>query len=273
MPGSGEDGYNATLVGREDINPGLRILRVRPDAGVVPEFVPGQYTVLGLLGSAPRVPEAEPEDPPSDPAKLLKRAYSIASSSLERGYVEFYLNLVTTGTLTPRLWALEPGARLFLSTRIVGTFTLDRVPEGKAVVLVATGTGLAPYMSMLRSNLARDAERRVAVLHGARYSWDLGYRGELESLQRLRPNLRYIPSITRPAEDPHFSGPTGRLQNLLGDGLLERQCGIALDPASTEVFLCGNPDMIREVQALLAARGFRAGRGRETGTIHIEEYW
>jgi ferredoxin--NADP+ reductase len=265
--------YDATLVGREDIHPGLRIVRVRPDAGSVPDFVPGQYTVLGLLGSEPRVAEADVEDPPTEPGKLLKRAYSIASSNLERNYVEFFLTLVTSGALTPRLFALEHGARLFLSPRAVGTFTLDRVAPGKAIVMVATGTGLAPYMSMLRTTLVHDAERRFAVLHGARYSWDLGYRAELESLQRIRPNLRYIPSITRPDRDPHFAGRVGRLQQLLADGVVERESGIELDPERTDVFLCGNPDMIREVQAMLTLRGYRPGRGREPGTVHVEEYW
>ena len=100
-------------------------------------------------------------------------------------------------------------------------FTLDRVPAGKAVLLVATGTGLAPYMSMLRTMLVNDTSRPYVVLHGARYSWDLGYRGELESLARLRPNLTYIPTITRPDEDPHFRGHTGRVQTLLDHGIVE----------------------------------------------------
>lgn len=267
------EGYNATVVGREDIHPELRILRVRPDDGPPPEFKPGQYTVLGLLGSEPRVEEADLEDPPADPGRLLKRAYSIASSNLEKNYVEFFLTLVSSGALTPRLFALRHGGRLFLSRRCVGTFTLDRVAPGKAVVMIATGTGLAPYMSMLRTTLVHDAERRFVVLHGARYSWDLGYRAELESLQRIRPNLVYLPSITRPEKDPHFAGLTGRIQHLLGEGVLERDGGVELDPERTEVFLCGNPDMIREAQAMLALRGYRPGRGREAGTVHVEEYW
>jgi ferredoxin--NADP+ reductase len=265
--------YNATVVAREDIHPGLRVLRVRPDAGPVPEFKPGQYTVLGLLGSEPRVDEADADDPPVEPGRLVKRAYSIASSNLERQYVEFFLTLVSSGALTPRLFALRHGSRLFLSSRAVGTFTLDRVEPGKSVAMIATGTGLAPYMSMLRTTLVHDTVRRFAVLHGARYSWDLGYRAELESLQRIRPNLRYIPSITRPDRDPHFVGHTGRLQQLLADGVIERESGIELDPVWTDVFLCGNPDMIREVQAILALRGFRPGRGRQPGTVHVEEYW
>jgi ferredoxin--NADP+ reductase len=264
--------YNATIVAREDINPLLRILRVQPD-GQLFDFIPGQFAVLGLLGSEPRVPESEPEQPPANPAKLIRRAYSIASSSVEKTYIEFYVTLVTSGELTPRLFALGHGARLFLGVKASGLFTLDRVAPDKAVVLIATGTGLAPYMSMLRTALINDDRRRFVVLHGARYSWDLGYRAELESLARIRRNLTYIPSITRPEEDPHFRGAVGRIQGLVSAGVISERGGVKLDPAEAEVFLCGNPDMISAVKELLMARGFTPDQGKITGTIHVEEYW
>ena len=136
---------------------------------------------------------------------MIRRAYSISSSSIERRYIEFYITLIASGQLTPRLFALPYGGRLFLGPKASGLFTLDRVPPGKAVVLIATGTGLAPYLSMLRTLLIHDSTRPFVVLHGARYSWDLGYRGELESLARIRQNLVYLPSITRPAEGTPFS--------------------------------------------------------------------
>ena len=127
--------YNATVVGREAINPQLMILRVRADSGEL-SFTPGQFAVLGLQGKAPRAPEAEPDAKLADPEKLIRRAYSIASTSLEKSYVEFYLTLVTSGELTPRLFALPHGARVFLGPKASGLFTLDRVaPEiGRAHV-------------------------------------------------------------------------------------------------------------------------------------------
>lgn len=264
--------YNATVIGREEINPQLLVLRVQPDRPLF-EFKPGQFAVLGLLGSAPRLPEAAPEDPPSAPDALIRRAYSIASASVERRYLEFYLTLITSGQLTPRLFALQHGSRLHLGPKASGVFTPDRVAPGKSLILVATGTGLAPYMSMLRTMLVNETQRRFVVLHGARYSWDLGYRGELESLARLRPNFTYIPSITRPDEDPAFRGATGRLQTLIEQRVIETASGVALDPATADVFLCGNPDMIQSVKALLEARGFQADHGKAPGTIHVEEYW
>jgi ferredoxin/flavodoxin---NADP+ reductase len=264
--------YNATVIAREEINPLLVVLRVQPDQALF-EFKPGQFAVLGLLGREARVPESTPEDPPAGSGVLIRRAYSIASSSVERRYVEFYLTLITSGQLTPRLFALRHGSRVYLGPKASGVFTLDRVAPGKSVLLIATGTGLAPYMSMLRTQLMHDTERRFIVLHGARYSWDLGYRAELESLARIRPNLVYIPSITRPDEDPHFRGRAGRIQSLLEAGVVEDVSGLTLHPALLEVFLCGNPDMIEQVKALLAVKGFVPDHGKQTGTIHVEEYW
>lgn len=264
--------YNATVTEREDITPLLAIVRVQPDAPLF-DFKPGQFAVLGLRGSEPRVPEATVEDPPSPPAKLIRRAYSIASSSVERRYLEFYLALVGSGQLTPRLFALRRGSRLFLGPKASGIFTLDRVPSHKSVVLVATGTGLAPYVSMLRTLLAGERQRRFVVLHGARYSWDLGYRAEIENLARAHPNLTYIPSITRPEEDPSYRGRTGRIQALLEQGVVEKESGVALDPSHVDVFLCGNPEMIEGAKAMLTSRGFATGHNGDPGTIHVEEYW
>jgi ferredoxin--NADP+ reductase len=266
------NGYNAILAGREEINAQLLIMRVQPDEASF-DFRPGQFGVLGLLGREARVPEADDEEPPTEPGKMIRRAYSIASASLEKRYVEFYITLLASGQLTPRLFALPYGGRLFLGPKAGGMFTLDRLPPDRAVLLIATGTGLAPYMSMLRTLLVNDTARPFIVLHGARYSWDLGYRGELESLARLRPNFTYIPSITRADEDPHFRGHTGQIQALLGKGIVELLSGVPLDPALLDVFLCGNPEMIQTVKEILAPHGFTLDRGKERGTVHVEEYW
>jgi len=267
-----KDPYNATVVGREEINPQLLILRVKPDTAVF-DFKPGQFGVLGMLGGAPRCADSTPEDKPTEADKIIRRAYSIASSSLEKRYVEFYLTLITNGALTPRLFALKHGSRVFLGPKASGIFTLEKVAPEKAVILVATGTGLAPYVSMLRTMLVTDSQRKYVVLHGSRYSWDLGYRGELESLSRLRPNFTYIPSITRAEADLHFSGHIGRLQALMEQGVVEKESGVALDPARTEVFLCGNPDMVKVVTELLRTKGFAAKGGTDPVNIHVEEYW
>ena len=264
MSNSAKNPYNARVVGREEVNPQLLILRVQPEAALF-DFKPGQFAVLGLLGSESRVAEAAPEEvvPPRD--KIIRRAYSVASSSRERRYAEFIITLVTSGDLTPRLFALRDGDRLFLGPKASGIFTLDRVPPGKAVILIATGTGLAPYISMLRTMLLQETERRFVVLHGARFGWDLGYRGELESLMRLRSNFTYIPSITRPDQDPHFQGLTGRIQALLEQGVVEREAGIPLDPNAGRCLSVRQPGhgVLRELDP--RSQGFQGRAGSGTG--------
>ena len=267
--------YNATVIAREEISPGNIVVRIKADDDLF-AFDPGQFAVLGLRSDAPRADHAgpDPEDESaSKPDKPIRRAYSIASSSREREYVEFYVTLVATGQLTPRLFDLEIGSRLFLSPKATGLFTLDDVPEDKHVVFLATGTGLAPYMSMLRTHLLCAEPRKFVVLQGARVSWDLGYRAELETLSRLCGNFNYIPSITRPGEDPSFSGSTGRLQSVLESGVIAAKAGLQPDPESTHVFLCGNPGMIQAAQEWFVPRGFRPDEHKNPGNVHTEKYW
>ncbi len=267
--------YNAAVIAREELSPGNIVLRVKPD-GELFDFEPGQFAVLGLRGDAARAEHAGPEpddEGASKPDKPIRRAYSIASSSREREYVEFYVTLVPSGQLTPRLFGLDLGSRLFLSPKATGLFTLDDVPQDKHVVFLSTGTGLAPYMSMLRTHLLCGEPRKFAVLHGARVSWDLGYRAELETLDRLCGNFTYIPAITQPGEDPSFSGSTGRLQTLLESGVISAKSGLEADAETTHVFLCGNPGMIQAAQEWFAALGFRPDEHKKPGNMHTEKYW
>jgi len=267
--------YNARVIAREEISPGNIVLRVRPDVPLF-EFEAGQFAVLGLEPDAPRVQHAG-ADPDGEPhgtsGKLVRRAYSIASSSKEKDYVEFYVTLVPSGELTPRLFALSIGSRLFLSTKATGLFTLDQVPMDRDVLFLSTGTGLAPYVSMLRTHLLCGGERRLAVLHGARVSWDLGYRAELESLDRLCANFTYIPTITRSEEDPSFQGATGRLQTHLDAEFLAKTAQVEVDPERTHVFLCGNPGMIDAATTWFTERGFQADAPRQPGSLHTEKDW
>jgi ferredoxin/flavodoxin---NADP+ reductase len=264
--------YNATITQRVEIAPGLIILRVVPDSPLF-AFQAGQYTVLGLRQGEPRLIGRDPGDASDDPAKLIRRAYSITSSSKAGEYVEFYINIVPSGELTPRLFRLGIRDRLHMGPKATGVFTLNQIPPGKHVLLVGTGTGLAPYMSMLRSELVCNDPRRYVVLQGARYSWDLGYRTELETLARLCRNMHYIPAISRPHEDPSWGGLSGYLQDVLISGQVDRITGLPLTPEVFDVFLCGNPGMIEAARLRLIDRGFVPAKGHATGTIHTEEYW
>ena len=309
--------YNATVSSRLEVAPGLVIMRVVPDK--LPfEFKSGQYVVLGLKASEPRLEEADvdpailgapvsshvdavaasvaaaeaeqsikgtPESEAAvtaqvvavakaaaDPDRMIRRAYSIASESRADEYLEFYLTVVMSGDLTPRLFKLKIKDRIYVGPKAVGVFTLDKAP-GKHILMIGTGTGLAPYMSMLRSELECNGSRKFVVVHGARYSWDLGYRTELTGLARHCDNFCYMPVITRPQEDVTWKGRSGYLQNVIASGAIEEETGLALTPDNFDIFLCGNPSMIETVISWAEARGFVRDRGHDLGTIHTEEYW
>jgi ferredoxin/flavodoxin---NADP+ reductase len=265
---------NAIVTQRIDFAPGLAVLRVAPDGWELPHFSAGQFSVLGLPASAPRSPDSDVEDPPSAPDAFIRRAYSIASASHEREYLEFYVVQVRSGQLTPRLFALGVGDRIWLGPKTTGMFTLDQVPGDQNLVFVATGTGLAPYMSMIRTHLEANEPRRFAALHGARNSWDLGYRTELFQMQRLAKSFAYMPTISEP-QDEHvpWKGHVGYVQGLWAKGEIERAWGFRPVPGNTHVFLCGNPLMIDAMKELLHAEGFRDHSKGSPGQIHLEEYW
>lgn len=248
---------NATLISRIDIATGLFIIRVRPDRGV-PDFVPGQYVAIGVLD--PDHGEGEGARP-----KILKRAYSVASSPDEKGYLEFYIALVTDGILTPNLNKLVEGDRLFVSPKIVGTFTLDEISTEKHVVLVATGTGVAPFVSMLRTARYRERGNSFTVLHGVRYESALAYREEFERLAREHQHIKYFCTVSRAGDG--WTGDRGYV------GKFFREGRIHFRPEDSHVFLCGNPAMIDELEAFLLEHGFTVHSKKAAGNIHHEKYW
>jgi ferredoxin--NADP+ reductase len=264
---------NAVVLLKEDLSPRYMILRVASAGWQLPDFIPGQFAVLGLPGSAPRCALSTPELEPSAPNDLIRRAYSVASSSMINEYMDFYVGLVSTGALTPRLFALNVGDALFLGPRVAGMFTLDQVAEGKNVVMIATGTGLAPYMSMMTSELTCGGPRRYAVLHGAYHSWDLAYRSELLNMQHLCENFTYIATIDQPKDEPiPWNGHVGWVQDLWKEGLVAKAWGFTPTKDNTDVFLCGNPAMINEMVGILAANGYCEHTRKTPGQIHIERF-
>jgi ferredoxin--NADP+ reductase len=264
---------NAVVLLKQDLSPHYMILRVASKGWQLPDFIPGQFAVLGLPGSAPRCTLATPEPEPAASDELIRRAYSIASSSMINEYMDFYVGLVSSGLLTPRLFALNVGDPLFLGPKISGMFTLDQVAPGKNVVMIATGTGLAPYISMMTSELTCSSPRRYAVLHGAYHSWELAYRSELLALQHLCGNLTYITTIDRPQDEPvPWNGHIGWVQELWKQGVVAKAWGFEPTKENTDVFLCGNPAMINEMAGILEKDGFREHTRKTPGQIHIERF-
>ena len=267
---------NAVVTLKNEISPWLMILQVVPDGGGLPDYVPGQFATLGLFGSATRCALAEPETRPAEPDKLIKRAYSIASSPANREFLEFYIALVPGGALTPRLFTLNIGDRIWLSPKATGRFIFDdsRVPEGANLVLIATSSGLAPFVSMLSTYLKLSPRRRVALIHGVRHSRDLGYRSILMTMERLRTNLTYIPVVSRPQEEPvPWRGATGHVQDVWKSGAIEKAWGSRPKPENTHVFICGSPHMSESMLELLGQEGFKEETKQGPGEIHVEKYW
>ncbi|MCX5662088.1 MAG: ferredoxin--NADP reductase [Planctomycetota bacterium] len=270
-----DDVLNATIIYRRDLNPELAVVRIAPDAGQVPPFEPGQFCTIGLPradsppASVPVVEGAKPRP------RMVRRAYSIASSAKVRDYYELYLVLVPEGKLTPRLWDIKQGGRIWLEEKAGGHFTLKDAPPGKDLVMISTGTGLAPFISMLKTYRGDTPRRwrRLVIVHGARVEPDLGYRDELEAIAKEDPTLVYMPLLTREPAGSPWKGLRGRVQTALEPHTYRDTVGAPLDPAQTEVYLCGNPDMIEDVRQRLEAQGFTTQMPDKPGTIHFERYW
>lgn len=308
LPGlHGREGYNATLSAILEIHSELRILRVVPDAGV-PAFEAGQYVSLGLGLWEPRVASTDVELLDDvQRQRLAKRAYSISCSLLDEhgllhrapgfSYLEFYVALIRHGeqrppALTPRLFALTPGARLFVSAHVAGHYTLSCIQPAEDIFFFATGTGEAPHNAMIADLLVRGHRGRIVNAVSVKLRRDAAYRTTHEELMRRFANYQYLLATTREPEntDPQRRGLVGKryLQDLLRSGELERSTRVPLDPAHAHVFLCGNPAMIgaprhHESTAapaipgsmldLLLQRGFQIDEPKQPGNVHFERYW
>jgi len=265
---------NAVVSQKIEVSPGLIILRVVPQGWELPDYKAGQFTVLGLPGTATRHDFSDDEAPINDPEKLIRRAYSVSSASVNKEYIEFYITMVRSGALTPRIFALETGDKIFLSKKFSGMFTLDMTEPDSNIVMLGTGTGLAPYMSMLRENLPCNANRKYIIVHGAYHSWDLGYRSELNTIANVCSNFTYIPAITSPdLEHITWGGETGYIQDLWARKVIQTKSGLEATPQNTHIFLCGHPKMIETMVEILEKEGYQEHTKKSPGQIHLERYW
>ena len=240
----------ATIVSRRDHGDDLWSLRLAPSAPF--HFVPGQYATIGL--------ERE--------GGVVERPYSIVSSPHEPE-LELFLELVPDGSLTPLLHGLAPGAEVLLRPRAKGVFTLDTRSGHTNHLLIATVTGVAPFVSMVRSLLHErasgtlDASRRLLVIEGASRSWEMAYGAELEAAAETLPCVQHVATVSRPWEDPRWDGERGRVEDVLRKHVDARGWG----PDDTTVYLCGHPGMIEGARAIMMRAGFRSEH------IHEEHYW
>jgi ferredoxin--NADP+ reductase len=258
------------LVYRHDLTPDLAIIRIAPsDGSPVPDFKPGQFVTLGL--------KLDGED------KVTNRAYSLASPPEERRYFELYIKWAqepVPGKFTTALFNLKEGEELYWR-KPAGAFTIeekkpDGAPDERDMVLVASGTGLAPFVAYVLHLRSKGSKRKIALLHGARNAKELGYRELFERLQK-EGNLIYLPTVSRP-KDPGsvgWAGHTGRVESLLipngGASELEKALGHRVAPENSSFYICGYSGTIDSVISILQPLGFVSNRNkRKDGSFDIK---
>ena len=205
--------------------------------------------------------------------KPLLRAYSVASPNYEE-HLEFFSIKVQNGPLTSRLQHLKVGDPILVGNKPVGTLVVGNVTQGKRLYLLSTGTGLAPFLSIIRDPETYERFEHVIVTHGVRNVNDLAYADYIEKElpqhefigEQVKNQLKYYPTVTR--ED--FRN-RGRLTQLLESGKLGADLGLPpLDPEHDRALVCGGPSMLEDIVKLLESRGFKEGSSHEPAHYTIE---
>lgn len=200
----------------------------------------------------------------------VARAFSFVNPP-EDPVLEFYGVIVPEGPLSPRLARLRPGDALQVASNPAGFLVLREVPDASTLWLLSTGTGIAPFLSILRSEAPWQRFREVVLVHAVRHARELAYRDMISRLQEQRgPVLRTVTFVSREAASGSLGG---RIPAAIGDGRLEAAAGARLSAEASQVLLCGNPDMLKDAGAALAARGLRKHRRRAPGHITTESFW
>ncbi len=220
-------------------------------------FSNGHFTMLGLKANG----------------KPLLRAYSIVSPNYE-DHLEFLSIKVPDGPLTSRLQHIQPGDSVVVGHKPTGTLVIDYLLPGKRLYLLGTGTGLAPFLSIIRDPETYEKFEQVILVHGCRLVSELAYRELItQELPRheflgelVRNQLRYYPTVTR---EPFAT--RGRIPTLIESGQMARDLGLPdLDPLLDRAMLCGSPEMLKSTKAVLEARGFREGNTTTPGDFVVE---
>jgi len=185
--------------------------------------------------------------------------------------LEFFGVTVPEGPLSPRLARLAAGDTLYVAPNPSGFLVLSEVPDAQTLWLLATGTGLAPFLSILRTETPWRRYANVVLVHAARFARELVYRDTIDALARARgTRFRYVTFVSR---EPAQGALAGRIPAAIGDGRLEQAAAAELSASSSQVMLCGNPDMLKDAGAALAARGMKKHRRRSPGQITAEGFW
>lgn len=243
-----------TLLKRRFVTPTLCVLTFTKPAGF--EFKSGQFARLGLLLD-------EQHDP-------VIRAYSIASAP-QASTLDFMVTIVPNGQLSPRLAQLPIGAEVLLDGPAQGSLTHERIPGGQTLWLFATGTGLAPFASMLADPAVRSQRKDIILIQSVRTADEATL---VHELAQAHPDVKVLVAVTRDdqakPETAHFMT---RIPDLIASGELEASTGRPIDAEHARVLLCGNPDFIQSMRDTLKAKGLQSPRFGKPGQLVVENFW
>jgi ferredoxin/flavodoxin---NADP+ reductase len=201
---------------------------------------------------------------------MIGRPYSFVNPPARQPH-EFYFIILPEGPLSPRLAGLDAGESVWLAPRANGFFTIAETADAESLWCLSTGTGIGPFLSMLRTDDPWRKFGHVVLVHSVRHAEELTYREEIAAIARGRSGaFHYVPMVSREA---HRDALPGRIPNAIADGRLEARVGLPLTPENAHAMLCGNPAMVDDVQKVLATRGMRRHRRKEPGHITLETYW
>lgn len=223
-------------------------------------FTPGQFARLGIA---------------REDGSIVWRAYSIASASYDE-HLEFFSVVIPGGEFTSRLASFRPGDRILVDKTSYGYLTTARFVGGRDLWMLSSGTGLAPFLSILRDPSVWEQYENLIVVHSARHAGELAYRDEIAAVARGEPyagqraRLHYVPVVTRECCPDAL---VARIPQLIEDGRLEAAAGIRLDVERSRIMVCGNPQMTDDLRGLLTARGFQVSRRANPGQLAFENYW
>ena len=258
MTASAEKFTRQTLLDVHSLTPSLFTLRTTRDPGF--RFRAGQFARLGVTKAD---------------GSTVWRAYSMVSSPHDE-FLEFFSIVVPGGEFTSELSRLEVGDTLLVDRQAFGYLTLDRFVDGRDLWLLATGTGLAPFLSILQDFEVWEKFERIILVYSVREARELAYRDLIEGLVRrdylveFAHKLQFVPTVTR---ESYPGALNGRITTLIENGELERAAGVSLTPEHSRVMLCGNPQMIDDTRKVLKLRDMNLSLSRRPGQVAVETYW
>ena len=258
MTASAEKFTRQTLLDVQPLTPSLFTLRTTRDSGF--RFRAGQFARLGVT---------KPD------GSTVWRAYSMVSSPYDE-FLEFFSIVVPGGEFTSELSRLEVGDTLMVERQATGYLTLDRFVDGRDLWLLSTGTGVAPFLSILQDFEVWEKYERIILVYSAREFRELAYQeliaglAQRDYLTEYAHKLQFIPTVTREQVPGVLNG---RITTLIENGELERAAGVELTPEHSRVMICGNPQMIDDTRKVLKLRDMNLSLSRRPGQVAVENYW